>query len=102
MTPATKGATLAQPQAAVVHPTPYRFTVEQYQKMEQVGIFGSDRVELLDGCVVRKEPMNPPHNAALGRVRRQLEARLPQGYYFREQKDVALTDNQPQPDGAVV
>src|SRR5258708_5578760 len=29
----------------------YTFSVEQYQKMEQVGVFGSDRVELLDGYV---------------------------------------------------
>lgn len=80
----------------------YTFSVEQYQEMEREGLFGSDRVELLDGYVVRKGPMNPPHAVSLGRVRRQLEPRLPLGWFLRQQMDVALTESQPQPDAAIV
>jgi Uma2 family endonuclease len=95
-------ATLTPPQPPAVGLTPYLFTVKQYQKMEEVGVFGSDRVELIEGCVVWREPMGPRHNAALGRANRQLAARVPPGHYVRVQMDVALTNNQPIPDGAVV
>jgi Uma2 family endonuclease len=80
----------------------YTFSVSQYQQMERDGLFGSDRTELLDGYVVRKGPMNPPHAVSLGRVRRQIEARLPPGWCLRTQMDVALTGSQPLPDAAVV
>lgn len=86
----------------VAFPAIYRFTVEQYQQMEKEGKFGSERVELIDGIVVRRARMKPPHIVALGRVRRQLEARLPQGWFFRQQFDVTLSTSQPIPDGAVV
>jgi Uma2 family endonuclease len=80
----------------------YTFTIAQYQQMEKDGLFGSDRVELLDGYVVSKCPMNPPHIASLGRVNRQLSSRLPPGWYVRLQSDLSLTDSQPLPDAAVV
>jgi hypothetical protein len=80
----------------------YTFSVGQYQQMEQMGLFGSDRVELIDGYVVRRGPMNPPRAVSLGRVRRQLEPRLPPGWCLRQQMDVALTGGQPLPDAAVV
>jgi hypothetical protein len=80
----------------------YTFSVEQYQRMERDGLFGSDRVELLDGYVVRRGPMNPPHAVSLCRVPRQLGPRLPPGWCLRQQMDVALTGSQPLPDAAVV
>lgn len=46
--------------------------------------------------------MNAPHIQAVSRMRRQLEPRLPQGFYLRVQADIALTSSQPLPDGAVV
>jgi Uma2 family endonuclease len=80
----------------------YRFTVKQYQEAEERGLFGSARVELLDGYVVRKGPTGPPHAVSVGRVRRQLEPRLPVGWCVRMQMDVSLSESQPMPDAAVV
>jgi Uma2 family endonuclease len=79
----------------------YSFTVPQYQWLEREGVFGSDRVELLDGYVVRKGPMNPPHAVSLERVGDEFRARLPAGYCLRTEKDVSLTGSQPQPDVAI-
>src|SRR5262249_40766188 len=40
----------------------HRFTVAQYEKMIQAGVFvGDERVELLEGWIVDKMPRNPPH-----------------------------------------
>src|SRR5262249_37351222 len=94
--------TLTPPQPAALRLTPYLFTVEQYQKMDEVGVFGSERGGLIEGWVARKEPRGPRHIAALGRVNRQLGSRLPPGWYVRVQSDVSLTGSQPQPDAAVV
>lgn len=41
---------------------PRRFTVQEYQRMGQTGILGEDdRVELIDGQIVRMTPIGPPH-----------------------------------------
>lgn len=100
MTQATKRAT--PPPAASAPLALYRFSVAQYQQLQREGTFGSDRVELLDGIIVRKGPMNPPHAVALGRVQRHLEKSLPPGWCLRQQMDLTLTDSQPVPDVAVV
>lgn len=100
MTQATKRAT--PPPVASAPLSLYRFSVEQYQQLQREGTFGSDRVELLDGIIVRKGPMNPPHAVSLGRVQRQLEAHLPAGWCLRQQMDLTLTDSQPVPDVAIV
>ncbi len=76
----------------------YTFTVAQYQWLEREGVFGADRVELIDGYVVRKGPMNPPHAVSLERVGDEFRARLPAGYCLRTEKDICLTGAQPQPD----
>lgn len=98
--PATKA--MPPPQAATVPQPVYQFTVDQYQRLQREGMFGSDRVELLEGVIVRKGPMNPPHAVALGRVCRHLGTRVPAGWCLRQQMDLTLTESQPIPDVAVV
>jgi Uma2 family endonuclease len=54
----------------------HRFTVEQFDRMGEVGLFHEDdRVELLDGEVVELTPIGPYHAACV----RRLEARLHAG-----------------------
>jgi len=84
--------------------TAYRFTVDEFQRMGDIGIFReSDRVELLDGEIVVMNPISPGHS---GRVRRMLRILM------RELGDRALLDaqnplqlrpqGQPQPDIVVL
>jgi Uma2 family endonuclease len=101
MTLAARKATLAPSNSVVDHLPLYRLSVEQYQRMEEMGVFGGDRVELLEGFLVRKGPMNPPHAVSTRRVTRLLESRLPPGWCLRPQMDVALPDSRPQPEVAI-
>jgi Uma2 family endonuclease len=81
----------------------YRLSVQQYQRMEEVGILtGDPKIELIEGFLVEKERLNPPHAGCLSLVFRELQARIPPGWHLRAQMDVALTTSQPQPDAAVV
>ena len=41
--------------------TPRRFTVDEYHRIAKAGVFGDDRVELLDGLVVKLSPIGPRH-----------------------------------------
>jgi hypothetical protein len=81
----------------------HRFTVEQFQKMIALGIFPPDeRLELLDGLVVKQMTQNPPHVATLDRAQETLRRCIPAGWYLREQKPIHLTRSQPEPDLTVV
>ncbi len=54
------GTASISPQQA--EPRPYRFTVEEYHRMGETGIFGEDdRVELLEGEIVSMSPIDDPH-----------------------------------------
>src|SRR5262245_36438306 len=80
-----------------------RFTVPEYHRMIQAGILDADdRVELLDGYVVLKMARNPPHDTALQRTRKRIEALLPAGWDVRIQSAVTLAESEPEPDVAVV
>src|SRR5262249_15403505 len=88
------------------HASPCRpvhcFTVEQYERMTELGLLtASDRVELLEGIIVDKMTQNPPHNAAIDFVRDQLAPLLPPEYRTREQKAVRLGSSEPEPDVVV-
>jgi len=55
----------------------WRFTVEEYERMGQVGIFDEDdRVELLDGEIVAMSPIGPMHASTVNRVNQFLVQRL--------------------------
>lgn len=101
MATATKGA-IQTPTKPVVTSLPlYQFTVEQYQRAEAKGLFGSDRVELLEGFVVRKGPMGPRHAVSVGRTADELRGRAPQGWCVRAQMDISLSASQPLPDAVI-
>lgn len=83
--------------------TPYRFTVEQYHRMVELGILNdNDRAELLKGWVVEKMPQNPPHNSTVMRVNRRLLRVLPDNWVLQVQGPVTLSDSEPEPDFAIV
>lgn len=53
------------------------FTVEEYFKLFETGIFREDeRVELLDGEIVLMPPPGPEHDSTSGRFNRLLVTRL--------------------------
>ena len=88
----------------LVPPFPVRrFSVDEYQRMCQVGILTEDdKVELLDGWITPKTSRNPPHDSHLDQVADALRARLPAGWRTRVQSAVTLSASVPEPDVAVV
>lgn len=74
-------------------------SVPQYQAMIAAGILPADnRVELLEGWLVRKMGQNPPHAVCTGLLVDALPALLPAGFHLREQKPITLADSEPEPD----
>jgi Uma2 family endonuclease len=81
----------------------HRLSVEQYHQMIQAGILGeNDRVELLEGWIISKMPHNPPHDATIQLVQREIGTRLPGGWLLRIQSAITLGKSEPEPDLAVV
>jgi Uma2 family endonuclease len=76
----------------------------RYDRLVDVGIFGpEDRVELLDGLLVAREPQGERHATVVGLVRAALEKAFGSGYHIREEKPIALDDqSEPEPDVVVV
>src|SRR5262245_22217215 len=54
-----------------------RFTVEEFQRMGELGILDDDeRVELIDGEIVEMTPIGPPHASVVARINALFAAHL--------------------------
>lgn len=84
---------------------PHRFTLEEYQRMGEAGIFSEDdRVELLEGEIIELGPIDDPHVGAVDALSEPFFAQLA-GSEFRVtvQNPIRLGEHgAPQPDLAVV
>lgn len=81
----------------------HRFSVAQFEKLLDSGVLGPDpRVELLEGWVVDKMTVHPPHAIGISLANRVLTALLPEGWILRPQLPITTSDSQPEPDFAVV
>ena len=82
----------------------WRMTRVRYDRLIDAGIFGpEDRVELLDGLLVAREPQGGRHATAVSLVRGVLEKTFGRSYYVRDEKPIALDDrSEPEPDVVVV
>ena len=82
----------------------YRFTVEEYYRMGEVGILSPDiRVELVDGEIRRMAPIHPPHIGTVNRLTATLGVRLEGTTVLSVQNPIRLDDfNEPQPDVTVL
>jgi len=81
-----------------------RWTRTEYDRLVEVGVLGrDDRVELLDGLLVVREPQGSRHVTAVLRTRLALERAFGPGFHARPQAPVALDDtSEPEPDVAIV
>ncbi|WP_230841908.1 Uma2 family endonuclease [Gloeobacter morelensis] len=84
---------------------PRPFTVDEYYRMGKAGIFHPDeRVELIDGLIIRMPPQGPLHAATVSRIVAYLLSCCPaQGAEVRDDKPIALGEqSEPVPDVTVV
>ncbi|MBI3267685.1 MAG: Uma2 family endonuclease [Planctomycetes bacterium] len=81
-----------------------KFTVEQYHRMGESGVFAPDeRVELIDGEIVEMSPIGPNHAAAVKRLLAIFAARLGPRVLLGVQDPVTLGPrSEPQPDVALL
>ena len=87
------------------YPSRFRFSVEEYMKMAEAGIFTEDeRVELLDGVIIEMSPVGNSHEANTSGSLRFLAPLFVEGRaVLRVQSHVLLDDNsRPEPDLALL
>jgi len=82
----------------------WRMNRVRYDRLVDAGIFGpDDRVELLDGLLVAREPQGKRHAAVVVLVHAALEKAFGRAHHVREKKPIALDDrSEPEPDVVVV
>jgi Uma2 family endonuclease len=75
----------------------------EYDRLVDLGMFTGERLELLDGALVVREPQGSPHAAIVDHVGRVLTAAFGPGWYPRLHAPLALDDDsEPEPDVAMV
>ena len=87
------------------YPPRYRFTVDDFMKMAEAGIFAeAERVELMDGDVIEMSPIGNQHEANTAGSHRFLAPLFVEGRaVLRVQGHVLLNDDsRPQPDIALL
>ena len=79
----------------------YRFTIDEYHRMGEAGIFSEDdRVELLAGAVIEMSPIGPLHAGTVARLTTLFSSRLGNRVIVWIQNPLLLRaeDSEPQPD----
>lgn len=81
-----------------------RFTVSEYERMAEAGILGEDdRVELIEGEIVRMSPISSQHSACVKRYTVHLVRQLGDRAIVGVQDPIRLSDeSEPQPDLVVL
>jgi Uma2 family endonuclease len=81
-------------------PEVYRINVDEYERMADA--LDEQRIELIDGYLVKKMAKNPPHIGTVDATLKALEATLP-GWWCRKEDPVRIPRfDEPEPDIAVV
>jgi Uma2 family endonuclease len=86
-------------------PRPHRrFTVDEYERMAEIGILGEDeRIELIGGEIVQMSPIGGRHIACVWRTDRACQRQLGDDAVILVQSPIRLPgDGEPQPDIVVV
>src|SRR6267143_5329381 len=73
----------------------------EYERLVEFGAFTGERLELLDGLLVVREPQGRLHASTVAQVARVLERPFGGGWHVRQHAPLAL-DDASEPDVAVV
>jgi Uma2 family endonuclease len=75
----------------------------EYERLVDLGMFSGERLELLDGALVVREPQGSSHAAIAAHVGQVLAAAFGPGWHARLHSPLALgDDSEPEPDVAIV
>jgi Uma2 family endonuclease len=83
-----------------VEPVRHLFTVEEYERMGETGLFADgQRLELLGGEIIEMAPIGSPHAGTVDRLTRLFVVAVGDRAVVRVQNPVRLSDlSEPQPD----
>lgn len=85
-----------------ISPQKHRFTVEEYHRMGDAGVFDETRVELIDGEIIEMSPINSPHADCVDRLNEWFILNFHKKAVIRAQNPVTLSENsEPEPDLAL-
>jgi Uma2 family endonuclease len=85
------------------HSARYRWSGEDFDRAVNSGIFGSQHVELINGDILERTDMNPPHAYAVQNgTYALLRIFPPEQYTVRVQLPMRLGESRPLPDFAVI
>jgi Uma2 family endonuclease len=96
---------LAPPTQNLTYPPPqlWRISVERYHEMIEAGLLTeNDRLELLEGFLIEKMTVNPPHSFTTDQIRDELMAILKSEYFVKSQQPITTDDSEPEPDVIIV
>jgi Uma2 family endonuclease len=80
-----------------------RWRRAEYDRLVELGIFVGERLELLDGLLVVREPQGSSHAAVVMHIGQVLTSAFGAGWHARLQAPLALDeDSEPEPDVAIV
>ncbi len=92
-----------RPSSSLAAPEVYRLTVDEYERLADAAILEDDRIELIDGYLVRKMTQKPPHVWAVETAHDRMSPILPAGWFIREEKPVRIPRfDEPEPDLSVI
>lgn len=89
---------------SIVEPAPRGWTVEEYHRAADAGIFRPDeRLELIEGEIFRMSPQNKPHMAAILLTQAVLQKLFPAGWLLLVQMPLTIDgESEPEPDLALI
>ncbi len=81
-----------------------KITVEEYEVMYEAGVFKPDeRLELINGEILKVAPMNAPHSATVAALTELLIEKLARRATLYAQMPIVLNDDsEPEPDVAIL
>jgi Uma2 family endonuclease len=87
----------------IAEPTTRKFTRGEYYQMAEMGMFQSQRVELIHGEIITMSPQNEPHALTIAIITGWLARSLGENFTVRCQLPVVASDDtEPEPDFAVL
>ncbi|MBI3636006.1 MAG: Uma2 family endonuclease [Candidatus Rokubacteria bacterium] len=88
---------------SVIEPRVRHWRRVEYERLVEMGIFADERLELLDGVLVVREPQGGPHAGIVELVAHVLEGAFGDGWHARRHSPFALDDaSEPEPDIAII
>jgi Uma2 family endonuclease len=83
--------------------TTRRWRRVEYERLVDLGVFAGERLELLDGVLLVREPQGSAHAAVVAKIGRVLAAAFGAGWHPRLHSPLGLGEHsEPEPDVAVV